>query len=124
MTNALDPADLPLVLIVDDDAGLRAYIREGLLPLPVQIAEACDGLDALDRLRGHDGPIALVITDLVMERMDGRALKAALQADPRWAHVPVLLITGDVPRARDAPVLRKPFNAHRLMASVLRLLDP
>ena len=122
MTDTAAPSDLPLVLIVDDDAELRAYIRDGLAHLPIRTAEAHDGQDALDRLATHTGKLALVITDLVMERMDGRALKAALQRDRRWAHVPVLLITGESTRARDGPVLRKPFNAHQLSASVRRLL--
>jgi CheY-like chemotaxis protein len=123
MTDTTAPSDLPLVLIVDDDAELRAYIREGLAHLPIQTDEARDGRDALDRLASHMGKVALVITDLFMERMDGRALKAALQRDQRWAHVPVLLITGESTRARDGPVLRKPFNARRLAASVQNLID-
>lgn len=123
MSDPAGPTDLPLVLIVDDDAELRAYIREGLMHLPVWTAEARDGQDALDLLASHTGKLALVITDLVMERMDGRALKATLQRDRRWAHVPVLLITGESTRARDGPVLHKPFNAQRLTASVLDLLD-
>jgi CheY-like chemotaxis protein len=122
MSDAPAP-QLPIVLIVDDDAGLRAYIREGLAALPIRTAEACDGIDALDQLRACSGDVALVITDLVMARMDGRELKAALQRDRRWAHVPVLLITGETTRTRDGPVLRKPFNAQRLMATVQSLLD-
>jgi len=123
MSDAAPSPDLPFVLIVDDDAELRAYIREGLAALPVHTAEARDGLEALDKLRSHESEVALVIMDLVMDRMDGRALKAALQRDQRWAHVPTLLITGESTRARDGPVLRKPFNAHRLTTSVLNLLD-
>ena len=37
-----------------------------------------------------------VRVDIVMPRLDGRALKAALHGDPRWADVPVVLITGEV----------------------------
>ena len=114
----------PLVLVVDDDAQMRDYIRTCLSRLPVRVIEAVDGQDALERITEQpgNGP-ALVVTDLVMPRMDGRALKATLHADPRWADVPVLLVTGETVRARDGPVLRKPFNARRLSALARSLLS-
>ncbi len=112
------------VLVVDDDADIRAYIRECLEVLPVRVVEALDGLDALERiLVGRAENVALVITDIVMPRMDGLSLKAALRADPRWAGVPVLLITGEAVRVRDGPVLRKPFIARKLRAAGKSLLE-
>ena len=114
----------PRVLIVDDDAEMRAYIAECLAVLPVRVEEALDGLDALERILAWRAEnVALVITDIVMPRMDGLSLKAALQADARWAGVPVLLITGEAVRVRDGPVLRKPFNARKLRATVEALLE-
>ncbi|MEM8557042.1 MAG: response regulator [Bacteroidota bacterium] len=119
------PARAPLVLVVDDDAQMRAYIRRSLIALPVRVEEATDGLDALAHICGDGagaGPVVLVVTDVVMPRLDGWALKAALHADARWADLPVLLITGETIRARDGPVLRKPFNARSLRAAVQALL--
>lgn len=113
----------PLVLIVDDDADLRAYVRQGLEALPVCIAEAHDGDEALARLAAHPGAVALVITDLLMEPTDGRVLKQTLHRDPRWAHVPVLLVTGEQTRPSDRPVLSKPFNTRQLRSAVRSLLD-
>ena len=120
-----DPASqTPFVLIVDDDHEMRAYIRQCLTVLPVRIEEAVDGQDALEQIQAmHDTDIALVITDLYMPRMDGLALKAALGADPRWAQVRVLLITGEAVRAQQGPVLRKPFNARKIRTVVEALLD-
>jgi len=103
---------------------MRAYVCECLRPLAVRLAEAVDGQDALEQIhRGLGVDLALVVTDLYMPRMDGRALRQRLHADRRWAAVPVLLITGESARARDGPVLRKPFNARRLCTAVLALLD-
>lgn len=101
---------------------MRGYMRECLATLHIRVEEAVDGQDALDQIRSRYGDVALVITDLLMPRMDGHALKATLRQDPRWTHVPVLFVTGDATRERDGPVLRKPFNARRLTASVRALL--
>ena len=114
-----------LVLVVDDDAQMRTYIRQCLGALSVRVVEAIDGLDALTFLQtqSHD-EVALIICDMVMPRLDGLALKASLAANRRWAEVPVLLITGEAVRPRDGPVLRKPFNARKLRAVVQALLGP
>lgn len=114
---------LPRVLVVDDDPAMRAYVYDCLAPLHLQLSEAADGQDALDQIQdGLGDGLALVVTDVLMPRMDGLTLKAALAADPRWADVPVLLMTGEAVRARDGPVLRKPFNARRLGGAVRGLL--
>lgn len=115
----------PLVLVVDDDAGMRAYLCDGLRRLSVRVVEVSDGAEALALAPSllADG-LALVITDIVMPGLDGRALKAALGKNPDLHHVPVLLITGEALHVSDAPVLRKPFNTRRLHARVQALLPP
>ncbi len=114
----------PLVLIVDDDPDMRAYLRESLACLPARVVEASSGVEAL-RLARAESPEAwaLVISDIVMPEMDGWTLRAALGADPALSGVPVLLITGEAVRARDGPVLRKPFNTRRLHRCVRALLS-
>lgn len=118
------PTQRPLVLVVEDDDAMRAYVCDCLALLPVRVVEAADGHVALGLIATlRAGDLALVVTDLMMPRMDGRALKAALRADRRWADVPVLLVTGEAVRVRDGPVLRKPFNARTLGASARALLN-
>ena len=117
------PPPPPAVLVVEDDADLRAYLARGLRPLGV-VVEAADGLGALAVLAAR--PVALVVTDLVMPRMGGRALCRAMQTDPALAAIPVLVISGeddlDVPGARDR--LPKPFNARTLCERAAALLGP
>ena len=113
----------PLVLIVDDDADMRAYLRESLVSLPARVIEAATGAEALHLARdASKESLALVISDLVMPGMDGRALRAAFKADSALSQVPVLFITGESVRARDGPALRKPFNARQLRRFVRSLL--
>lgn len=84
------------VLVVDDSATARAFVKAALARLGLQVAEASSGPEALAILRAH--PIDLVITDVVMPDMDGYELVRLIRKDPRTSTIPVLLLTsrGDV----------------------------
>jgi CheY-like chemotaxis protein len=89
------------------------------------VIDAADGVEALRRVR-TDG-VGLVISDVVLPRMDGLGLHRAIRADPVHRHLPVLLISGE-PEAEllsgpDDAFLSKPFNARALLAAVRWLLD-
>jgi diguanylate cyclase (GGDEF)-like protein len=81
------------ILVVDDNATLRADII-GILrasdPL-LEIVEACDGIEALKVL--SQAPVDLIITDLVMPRMDGLKLLSAIRQDDQFQHAPVIMVT-------------------------------
>jgi two-component system, chemotaxis family, chemotaxis protein CheY len=118
----------PIILIVDDDADMRLYLRgclRGLGAVAGPVLDAADGLEALRRVRA-DG-VGLVISDVVLPRMDGMALRQAIRDDSVHAHLPVLLISGEPEGAllsgpADA-FLAKPFNARELLAAVRRLMN-
>ena len=115
------------VLVVDDDAEMRRYLRRCLTELDaVVVHEAADGLEALERARA--GGLDLIVSDVVMPRLDGVGLCRALHADAALRTIPVLLITAESASA-DLPggaagVLAKPFDAVRLRATVDLLLRP
>lgn len=111
------------VLVADDDADMRLYLRGCLGRLgAARVLEATDGHEAL-RL----APLAdLVISDVLMPGLDGQALCRALHANPATAATPVLLVSGVTAPADVLPVgfLAKPFNAADLRRAVERLLLP
>ena len=119
-------------LVVDDDAELRTYLRRclrGFGKTDPLVLEAGDGQDALAMLGTQK--VDLIISDVVMPRMDGLALCRALGEDEHLRQVPVLLITGEAPAAarRLAQAagargfLAKPFNARKLRTALTALLD-
>lgn len=135
-----DPAANPVrateasvtILVIDDDADLRGYIRDCLRrdgqPRPT-VMEAASGLEALELLE-HTSP-DLVITDAVMPGMDGFTLARTIRLQAPEHDVPILLVTGQLPwreasaRAREVgaqALLPKPFNARKLCETVARLL--
>ncbi len=115
------------VLVVDDDADMRLYVRScvrGLGSMVERVVEAADGLEALPLLRS--GAVDIVISDVFLPRFDGYALCDAIKADPTLQHIPVLLISGEdaVPPAIVGAdgFLSKPFNALQLQTALQELL--
>lgn len=113
------------VLVVEDDGDLREALAECLRFEGYDVVEAVDGADALARLQRGARP-ALIILDLVMPRMDGRQLLAAMRVDADLAGIPVVLATGTRPQDLSQEVqqvLLKPIGVDDLLACVRRYCD-
>ena len=111
------PASQPLmILVVDDDPDMRFYIRSCLqagVPAAGRVIEAADGVEALTLVRA--GAVDVVITDIVLPRLDGHGLCDVIKRDPQLSHIPVLLISGQPARnGHGDGFLPKPFNARQL----------
>lgn len=113
------------VLFVDDDEQVRALADRALRANGYHVIVCANGEDAL-RLVGRSGVVNLVVTDVVMPRMQGPELYARIHADQPRAKV--LYITGFTEnRIDDAHgplvVLQKPFTPTGLLRSVRAVLD-
>lgn len=109
-----------VVLVVDDDEGIRDILGLALQLGNHSVAVVSDGVEALAWLREHRLP-CLILTDLMMPRMDGWQLVDELQKDERLARVPVVVLTAfgrDLGRAAELPVLRKPVELDTLLRVV------
>jgi CheY-like chemotaxis protein len=76
----LKPVSRPRVVCVDDDASIRRFVELALEDLPVELLTCADATTARELLR--QGPVALLITDLMMPGESGFELLASLMADP------------------------------------------
>jgi signal transduction histidine kinase/CheY-like chemotaxis protein len=85
------PARATRVLLVEDDADQRERLRAWLEGQHWLVEEAANGREALACLQA-DRP-DVILLDLMMPEMDGFAVVAALQKEPRWRDVPVIVIT-------------------------------
>ena len=120
---AQTPSDGPRVLLADDNADMREYLERLLRPHYL-VSTVNDGRAALDAARAR--PPDLLISDVMMPRLDGLELVAALRADPRTADVPVLLLSARAGQesaiegldAGADDYLVKPFSAAELLARV------
>jgi CheY-like chemotaxis protein len=115
------------VLLVEDEAGVREFTRLALLRLGYRVIEAGDGAEALAAARGHGGPIDLVLSDVIMPRMTGPQLAAALQRER--SSVRILFMSGYVDPAAagidldGAELLLKPFTLADLAAKLRAALE-
>ena len=113
-------AQVPTVLVVDDEASLRLYMARVLEDEGYAVLEAENGPEALSMLdAGETGSVQLVITDVRMPGMSGKDLAARLAERP--SSPPVLFVSGshtDVP----GPLLKKPFLPDDLTAVARNLL--
>jgi CheY-like chemotaxis protein len=112
-----------LILVVDDDADMRLYVRGCLRAMSIErVLEAADGREALHLARGLTPD--LIISDVIMPGLDGLALCRALKADIGTRSIPILLLSGETrgPPTEGDGFLAKPFNATRLRAEVERLI--
>ncbi|MFF7361503.1 SpoIIE family protein phosphatase [Streptomyces sp. NPDC008125] len=112
------------VLIADDNADMREYLTRLLRGAGYQVRAVSDGQQALDTIR-TDVP-DLVVSDVMMPRLNGLALVSALRADQSTASVPVILLSARAGQEASIEGLRagaddylvKPFAAAELLARV------
>ncbi|MGE0454935.1 MAG: response regulator [Vicinamibacteria bacterium] len=117
------------VLVVEDEDGLRALIVELLDSLGYRVLEAGRGKDALDLVRRHDGPIELLLTDVVMPGQNGREL--AEQVRGLRPGIRVVMMSGYATDALHAEkgvapgtqLLSKPFSQADLAAALREALS-
>lgn len=79
------------VLIVDDSPTIRRMVRSALRALPVEFAEAASGLEAIEQISLTE--VALVVLDLNMPDMHGLEVLAFLRRHPKYARLPVMVVT-------------------------------
>ncbi len=114
------------ILIAEDDAGLRRYVRIALGRLGYRVLEST-GEDSIAVAAGFDGPIDLLLTDVVMPGHSGPDLAKTLQESRPG--LPVLFMSGYAANHRRAvgisqgSFIQKPFRTRDLAAAVRRALD-
>jgi CheY-like chemotaxis protein len=117
-TAAQKPPERGCVLVIDDDPAIREVLATLLALEGYPVVAAGSGVEALESLRGGVRP-CLILLDLRMPGMDGWALRAELQREPRLANIPVVVISGD----RDAEQTARALSANGFLLKPMELMD-
>jgi two-component system chemotaxis response regulator CheY len=125
------PPSPPKILVVDDSALVRRQVASALADAGFAVVEAIDGEDA--RCKLHEAPdTRLVVCDVTMPRMNGIELLERIRAEPRFAKLPVIMLTTEgrpelIHRAKALGAkgwLVKPFKSDILISAIQRLAKP
>ena len=117
------------ILTVDDSSTIRMLLRATLRSQGFTVAEAEDGVAALEWLSTNDLP-DLMLTDINMPRLDGFGLIEKVREQDRHRNLPILVLTTESSdekkqRARSAGAtgwIVKPFHPEKLAAAIRRVL--
>jgi two-component system cell cycle response regulator CpdR len=114
------------ILLAEDDDSMRGFLVRALKKAGYDVIDFPNGEEAYERLKSE--PFTLLLTDIVMPKMDGIELaRRASELDP---DLKIMFITGfaavilnnDTAAPKDARVLSKPFHLKDLVREVDRLL--
>jgi signal transduction histidine kinase/ligand-binding sensor domain-containing protein/DNA-binding response OmpR family regulator len=118
----------PIILIVEDNADVRAYVK-GYLVSAYHVAEARDGEEGI--ARALELLPDLVISDVMMPKKDGYEVCRTLKRDEKSCHIPIILLTAKAAGENKIEGLEigaddyliKPFEPKELLARVKNLID-
>ena len=116
-----------IILLVEDEEMLRTLTRSILEQSGYTVLEACDGMEAVDIAREHKGPIHLLLTDMVMPGMNGRAV--AERVNRLHTDIAVVYMSGytgfsaEEAASLDAAIISKPFTRDTLLQKLSEAME-
>ena len=116
------------ILLCEDDQPVRELLAQLLRSAGYTVLVAAEAKEALALAEHHEGPIDLLVTDVIMPHMNGRALAETLQAErPGFATLFISGYPSNVMGQHGAPIedaelLEKPFTRERLLSRIRQVL--
>ena len=118
-----------VVLLIEDDYGVRQVLRETLERSGYSVYEACDGVDGINMYKEHGDSIHLVLSDVMMPRKNGREVYDEIRRLKE--DVKVLFMSGysadimdnQMIRERGLNFMTKPIRPQELLVRIREILD-
>jgi two-component system chemotaxis response regulator CheY len=118
------------ILSVDDSSTMRRIIAGAAGVMGIETLGAANGAEALKILEAESAHISVILLDINMPGMSGLELLKKIKADPRWAAIPVMMVTSESERqnvieaiqAGASSYLAKPFAPEDLIKKIAQSL--
>ncbi|RPD38387.1 ATP-binding protein [Chitinophaga barathri] len=120
----------PTILLVEDNAAMLSYLFKKLTK-KYNVTVAVNGSEALTRIRNYPALPDLIISDVMMDKVDGFKLAKILSEDADFKHIPIIFLTAKQTPADKSYGLRlgaldyiqKPFNTEELLLKMASMLE-
>lgn len=112
------------ILIIEDDMAISHMLADLLATLDYAVRQAANGRVGLEMLQNKLPD--LILCDVMMPILDGRAVCQEIQATPRYQSIPLVMMSAgkiDLSECTFTAFLPKPFDVPTLFALVSRLID-
>jgi CheY-like chemotaxis protein len=116
----------PTILIVEDEPDIRSVMQESLESVGLSILTAANGQEALEK-RGNNPGVSLILLDLMMPVMNGWQFLSAIDKNPLFKKIPIIVVSVFSDQAKDLNVrgvIKKPFDLDNLLKQVNDILKP
>ena len=111
------------ILLVEDEQQIRSMLHDLLVNQGYNVIQAVDGVDALDKFKKDMHEIVLVISDIIMPRMDGiSSCKIMSAINPSIKFLYISGCTSEQRLPDEAKVLAKPFSPLEFLGAVKSIL--
>jgi len=136
MSQHKDDTTRQLILVLEDDPNMRECFHALFEHLNYTVVAGSNGYEGVyllqKMLRAKKVP-DLIVTDVIMDEMDGFQFLKTIQAEPPWSRIPVVLVSGMVDRfskvrhssgvlkSGQVTFLPKPFEIQELLSAIARV---
>lgn len=112
------------ILVVEDELSIIEFLKDALEGEGYQVETANNGEEGLNCLTRAS--IDLILCDIMMPVMDGREMCRIIQSDPKYTHMPIILMSAVVTVMNDltcqtAAFIKKPFNLNDLLDTIAQI---
>lgn len=119
------------ILIVEDDVSMKQLLSLILEHVGYEVLRAGNGIEGIRMLEAYPNHVDLILSDIMMDEMDGFEFISTIKANPKWKSIPFVFLTGKVDAHSRIAGLRlgaddyllKPFNREEVVLKIRSILE-